>query len=69
MTELTKATNRLTFIFLLISFPTSVLGMNFRQLGQGTLSIWLWVAPLLAGRVVLVESESQLNTLLRRFGP
>ncbi|PYI14645.1 hypothetical protein BO99DRAFT_406498 [Aspergillus violaceofuscus CBS 115571] len=33
--ELTKLTNRLTFIFLPISFVTSVFGMNFKQFGQG----------------------------------
>ena len=69
VTSLTKATNRLTFIFLPISFLTSVFGMNFRQLGQGTLSIWLWVAialPLLAGCIILVESGSQLKTYWRR---
>ena len=67
VTRLTKATNRLTFIFLPISFLTSVFGMNFRQLGQGALSIWLWVAialPLLA--IVLVERGSQLKAILRR---
>ena len=69
VTELTKATNRLTFIFLPISFLTSVFGMNFRQLGQGTLSIWLWVAialPLLATCIAIVESGSYLKTTLRR---
>lgn len=69
VTGLTKATNRLTFIFLPISFLTSVFGMNFRQLGQGTLSIWLWVAialPLLACCILLVESGSYLKTVLRR---
>lgn len=69
VTGLTKATNRLTFIFLPISFLTSVFGMNFRQLGQGTLSIWLWVAmalPLLASCIILVESGSYLKTILRR---
>lgn len=69
VTGLTKATNRLTFVFLPISFLTSVFGMNFRQLGQGTLSIWLWVAialPLLAICVILVESGSYVKTALRR---
>lgn len=69
VTSLTKATNRLTFIFLPISFLTSVFGMNFRQLGQGTLSIWLWVAialPLLACCIVLVESGGHLKTILWR---
>lgn len=69
VTDLTKATNRLTFIFLPVSFLTSVFGMNFRQLGQGTLSIWMWVAialPLLVICIVLVESGSQLKTILRR---
>ena len=69
VTELTKATTRLTFIFLPISFLTSIFGMNFRQLGQGTLSIWLWVAialPLLACCVILVEGGSYPKTILRR---
>ena len=69
VTRLTKATNRLTFIFLPISFLTSVFGMNFRQLGQGPLSIWLWVAialPLLVICIVLVELGSELKAVLRR---
>ena len=64
VTGLTKATNRLTFIFLPLSFLTSVFGMNFRQLGQGTLSIWLWVSialPLLALCIVMVERGSYLR--------
>ncbi|KAI4234404.1 MAG: hypothetical protein LQ349_003820 [Xanthoria aureola] len=64
VTGLTKATNRLTFIFLPLSFLTSVFGMNFRQLGQGTLSIWLWVSialPLLAICIVMVERGSDLR--------
>lgn len=66
VTGLTKATNRLTFIFLPLSFLTSVFGMNFRQLGQGTLSIWLWVSialPLLAVCIVMVERGSYLRML------
>ncbi|KAL9624925.1 MAG: hypothetical protein Q9160_000972 [Pyrenula sp. 1 TL-2023] len=58
VTRLTKATNRLTFIFLPISFVTSVFGMNFSQFGQGPLSIWLWAVitiPLLMVCVVIVE--------------
>ena len=69
VTELTKASTRLTFIFLPISLLTSVFGMNFRQLGQGPLSIWLWVAiaiPLLTMCVLVVEMGSQLNAMLRR---
>ncbi|CAL8581396.1 hypothetical protein XPA_007091 [Xanthoria parietina] len=61
---LTKATHRLTFIFLPLSLLTSVFGMNFRQLGQGTLSIWLWVSialPLLAVCIVMVERRSYLR--------
>ena len=68
VTGLTKATTRLTFIFLPISLLTSIFGMNFRQLGQGPLSIWLWVAiaiPLLAVCIVLVEMGSQLKVILR----
>jgi hypothetical protein len=58
VTQLTKATNRLTFIFLPISFVTSVFGMNFKQLGQGPLSIWIWVGvaiPMLVVCVLVVE--------------
>lgn len=58
VTEFTKATTRLTFIFLPISFVTSVFGMNFQQFGQGSLSIWLWVQvtlPLLAVCIIMVE--------------
>lgn len=67
VTELTKATNRLTFIFLPISFVTSAFGMNVKQFGQGPLSIWLWVAitlPLLAACIVLVERGSYLRNSL-----
>lgn len=66
VTGLTKATNRLTFIFLPLSFLTSVFGMNFRELGQGTLSILLWVIialPLLAVCIVMVERGSYLRIL------
>lgn len=66
VTRLTKATNRLTFIFLPLSFSTSVFGTKFRQLGQGTLSIWLWVSialPLLAVCIIMVGRGSYLRTL------
>ena len=65
--DLTKATTRLTFIFLPISFVTSVFGMNFRQFGQGNLSIWLWVAitlPLLVLCIILVERGGYLKKFL-----
>ena len=67
VTNLTKATTRLTFIFLPISFVTSVFGMNFRQFGQGALSIWLWVAialPLLVLCIILVERGGYLKKSL-----
>ena len=69
--NLTKATTRLTFIFLPISFVTSVFGMNFRQFGQGTLSIWLWVAitlPLLVLCIILVERGGYLKESLGKVG-
>ncbi|KAJ5723328.1 hypothetical protein N7488_001363 [Penicillium malachiteum] len=68
--ELTKLTNRLTFIFLPISFVTSVFGMNFKQLGQGSLDIWIWVAvsvPLLIVCVILVEWRISVPALVERF--
>ncbi|CAN9090498.1 unnamed protein product [Alternaria alternata] len=58
VTQLTKTTNRITLIFLPISLVTSVFGMNFKQFGQGPLSITLWVAvsiPLLAVCVLISE--------------
>lgn len=70
VTELTKTTNRLTFIFLPISFVTSVFGMNFRQFGQGPLSISLWVVvtiPLLLVSIILVEWGRLITTYFRRF--
>lgn len=69
--NLTKATTRLTFIFLPISFVTSVFGMNFKQFGQGPLSIWLWVAitlPLLVLCIILVERGGYLKRSLGKVG-
>ena len=70
VTALTKATNRVTFIFLPISFVTSVFGMNFKQFGQGPLSIWLWVEvglPLLIICVVIVEYGSRIRSATRKI--
>lgn len=69
VTELTKATNRLTFIFLPISFVTSVFGMNFSQFGQGKLSIWIWVVitvPLLVVSIILVERGKWIQQSSKR---
>jgi hypothetical protein len=69
VTGLTKATNRLTFIFLPISFITSVFGMNFSQFGQGPLSIWIWVAitcPILIFSIIIVEKGSWIKTRFRQ---
>ena len=68
--QLTKATNRLTFIFLPISLVTSAFGMNFKQFGQGHLSLWLWVwitLPLLAACILLVERGGYLVSGLINF--
>jgi len=68
VTALTKATNRVTFIFLPISFVTSVFGMNFKQFGQGPLSIWLWVQvtlPLLIACIVIVEYGTAIRKGLK----
>jgi hypothetical protein len=70
VTQLTKTTNRLTFIFLPMSFVTSVFGMNFRQLGSGDLNIWLWVAvsiPLLTLCIILVEWGRSILHYLRQL--
>lgn len=58
VTQLTKITTRLGYIFLPISFVTSAFGMNFAELGQGPLHIWIWaviVVPMLILCVVFVE--------------
>jgi hypothetical protein len=62
--QLTKTTNRLTFVFLPISFVTSVFGMNFKEFGQGPLSISLWLAvtlPLLAVCLGMVEYGNRVR--------
>ncbi|KAF7504431.1 hypothetical protein GJ744_002235 [Endocarpon pusillum] len=72
VTELAKATNRLTFIFLPISFITSVFGMNFSQFGQGPLSIWIWVViacPMLIFSVIIVEKGSWIKRQVQRVRP
>lgn len=66
--QLTKATNRITFVFLPISFVTSVFGMNFRQFGQGPLSITIWLTvtlPLLIVCVLLNECGAWLSSKTR----
>jgi Mg2+ and Co2+ transporter CorA len=68
VTKLTKATNRITLIFLPISLVTSVFGMNFRQFGQGPLSITLWVTiivPLLALCILVSEWGGRTLRVLR----
>ena len=70
VTQLSKTTYRLTFIFLPISYVTSVFGMNFRQLGQGDLNISIWAAvtfPLLAICIVLVEFGGSIRRYLKRL--
>ncbi|KAF7681063.1 hypothetical protein GT037_000039 [Alternaria burnsii] len=54
VTQLTKTTNRITLIFLPISLVTSVFGMNFKQLGQGPLSITLWAAVTSSAASVII---------------
>lgn len=68
--QLTKATNRLTFVFLPISFLTSFFGMNFRELGSGTLSLRLWLCsalPLLFISILIVEDGNRIKKLLGRL--
>lgn len=70
VTQLTKTTNRLTFIFLPISFVTSVFGMNFVQFGQGELSIWIWAVttiPLLVICVLIVERGEWMSSKWRKW--
>jgi len=67
--KLAKATNRITFIFLPISYVSAVFGMNFSQLGQGNLSIWVWAVitlPLLIISIIVVERGEWIMGRLRR---
>ena len=69
VTQLTKATNRITFVFLPISFVTSVFGMNFRQFGQGELSITMWLAVTLPLLVVCILLNERGSLFTRCFRP
>tara|TARA_R110002003_G_scaffold2123_6_gene24089 strand:- start:16481 stop:17254 length:774 start_codon:yes stop_codon:yes gene_type:complete len=63
VTRLTKATNRITLIFFPVSLVTSIFGMNFKQFGQGPLSITLWVMvtiPLLCLCIIVSECGGKL---------
>ncbi|KAH7072575.1 hypothetical protein FB567DRAFT_206111 [Paraphoma chrysanthemicola] len=69
VTKLTKATNRITLIFLPISLVTSIFGMNFRQFGQGPLSISVWAmvtVPLLCLCILISEWGGALWYRLKR---
>lgn len=70
VTQLTKTTTRLGYIFLPISFVTSAFGMNFSELGQGPLSIWIWaviVVPMLIICVLIVERDEWMGSKWKRF--
>ncbi|KXT00873.1 hypothetical protein AC578_979 [Pseudocercospora eumusae] len=48
---------RLAFVFVPMSFTASFFGMNFKQFGQGPLSIWVWFAvtvPIILVSLVLM---------------
>jgi CorA-like Mg2+ transporter protein len=63
--EVTKLT-RLAFIFIPLSFLCSFFGMNFKQLGTGTLSIWIWFAtsaPAVIMALLLLELRFQKRLL------
>ena len=71
VTKLTKATNRITFIFLPISFVTSVFGMNLSQCDQGPVSITTWLAvalPLLGVCVLLTEGGTWVGFCTQALG-
>ncbi|KAM7222533.1 hypothetical protein V8F06_002027 [Rhypophila decipiens] len=71
VTQLTKTTTRLGYIFVPISFVTSAFGMNFAELGQGNMSIWIWavtVVPMLIVCVVIVEFGGWIARWWRGLG-
>lgn len=74
--EQTERVHKLTllaFIFIPLSFTASFFGMNFSQFGQGTLSIWLWVAtsvPVFAISIFFAKDDALdilRNYFLLRF--
>ncbi|EED21633.1 hypothetical protein TSTA_088690 [Talaromyces stipitatus ATCC 10500] len=51
---------RLAFLFIPLSYVSSVFGMNFAQFGQGKLSLWLWPVvsvPVFAITLLLVRFD------------
>lgn len=57
LSMLTQITTIVTILYVPLSFVTSVFGMNFRQFGQGELSIWWWGAfsgPIVFASLILL---------------
>ncbi|KAF2160590.1 hypothetical protein M409DRAFT_28976 [Zasmidium cellare ATCC 36951] len=51
---------RLAFVFVPMSFSCAFFGMNFKEIGQGTLSLWVWFAvtvPIFVLSLVLMVSN------------
>lgn len=68
--ERVQKLTRLAFVFTPLSFTASFFGMNFVELGQGTLNIWVWLAvsiPVLAISIFLMR-DGALNFPERIFG-
>lgn len=61
--KLTKIATLLSFIYVPLSFTTSFFGMNFMDLGQGSLHIWVWFAvsvPVLAVSFAALWAHTRL---------
>lgn len=59
---------RLAFAFVPLSITASFFGMNFKQLGQGDLPLWIWFAvsvPIFALSVVFMSTK--LRRLMLRM--
>lgn len=57
----------LATVFIPLSFVCSIFGMNFKQLGSGSLNVWIWFA--VAGPVILFSLlVYHFEVLVRLFG-
>jgi Mg2+ and Co2+ transporter CorA len=60
---------RLAFVFIALSFTTTFFGMNFKEFGIGSQSIWEWfIASLPILTVTILLMRYDVSVLWRRRG-
>jgi len=68
--ERVESLTRLAFIFIPLSFTASFFGMNFEQLGQGTLPLWVYFAvsvPIFIVSILFLVSERLQHLITDRI--